>query len=211
MYVYPAFTIYLCIPIPHMLAGWFTIVSVTLAECSKVTDAAAVLAAGAKETTYLTHYGQPLHPFQRLRRESYKYQKISPSEHVQSLEKYLQAVPYTIPNGDSTTTITHPTLRHPDLNPNNIFVSSNLSIAGAIDWQYCTILPLFLHCGILHSLQNYGDSTSETLILPSLPPDFDELNENEQYAKVELLRRGHGETQPNPRRRSDQRLKHIAP
>ncbi|KAG9200433.1 Phosphotransferase enzyme [Epicoccum nigrum] len=149
---------------------------------------AAVLAAGAKkEIAYLTKYGQPLHPFQPLRRELYNYQKVSPSEHVHSLDKYLQAVPYIIPNGEST--ITRPTLKHPDLQPNNVFVSDDLSIAGLIDWQHCALLPLFLQCGIPNSLQNYGDSTSESLIPPELPQDFDEMNEHEQFKQVLLLRR----------------------
>lgn len=161
---------------------------VTFTECLIVTDPAAVLAAGAKkEIAYLTKYGQPLHPFQRLRRELYNYQKVSPSEHVHSLDKYLQAVPYIIPNSDATST--RPTLRHPDLQPNNVFVSEDLSIAGLIDWQHCALLPLFLQCGIPNSLQNYGDSTSESLIPPELPQDFDEMNESEQFEQVVLLRR----------------------
>jgi hypothetical protein len=147
-----------------------------------------VLAAGAKkEIASLTKYGQPIHPFQRLRREIYNYQKVSPSEHIQNLDEYLQIVPYIIPNGDHT--ITRPTLRHPDLQPNNIFISDDLSITSLIDWQHCALLPLFLQCGIPNSLQNYGDSTSESLILPELPHHFDDLSENEQFQEVVLLRR----------------------
>ncbi|KAL1796728.1 hypothetical protein ACET3X_005268 [Alternaria dauci] len=114
-------------------------------------------------------------------------QKVSSSEHAHSLDKYLQAVPYIIPNGDST--ITRPTLRHPDLQPNNVFVSDDLSITGLIDWQHCALLPLFLQCGIPNILQNYGDSTSESLIPPELPQDFDEMDEIEQLKQVLLLRR----------------------
>ncbi|KAF1932981.1 uncharacterized protein M421DRAFT_399461 [Didymella exigua CBS 183.55] len=65
------------------------------------------------------------------------------------LDKYLQAVPYMILNGDPT--ITCPTLRHPDLQPNNVFVLDDLSITGLIDWQHCALLPLFLQCGIPNS------------------------------------------------------------
>lgn len=157
-------------------------------ESPKVTDSAAVLAAGAeKEIAYLTKYVRPLHPFQRLRRELYNYQKISPSEHIQNLGKYLQVVPHIVPNGNPT--LTRPTLRHPDLQPNNVFVSDHLSITGLIDWQHCALLPLFLQCGIPNSLQNYGDSISESLIQPELPEDFDELSEEKQFEQVFILRR----------------------
>lgn len=104
----------------------------TFAKCLKVADPAAILIAGTKkEVAYLNKYGQPLHPLQRLRREIYNYQKVSPSKHIHSLEKYLQAVPYIIPTNNAA--ITRPTLRHPDLQPNNIFVSDNLTITSLIN------------------------------------------------------------------------------
>lgn len=158
------------------------------ANPQKVTDPVAVLVAGAKkEIAYLSRFGRPLHPIQRLHREIYNFQKLSPSEHLQSLEKYLQIVRHIAPNGDET--LTRPTLRHPDLQPNNVFVSDNLSITGLIDWQHCAALPLFLQCGIPNSLQNYGDSVSESLVLPEVPEGFDDLSEETQFEQVLLLRR----------------------
>jgi hypothetical protein len=139
------------------------------------------------ERAYLRIFGEPLHPFQRLRREIYNYQKQSPVEHVENLDKYLRVVPHLIPHDNNT--LTRPTLRHPDLQPNNVFVSDDLSITGLIDWQHCRILPLFLQCGISNSLQNYGDSVSESLTPPDLPPNFDELSDSEQLQEAELLRR----------------------
>jgi hypothetical protein len=154
----------------------------------KDTDPAAALTAGAKkEIAYLMKFGRPLHPFQRLRREIYNYQKQSHLEHLDSLDKYLRIVPLLIPNGNDT--LTRPTIRHPDLQPNNVFVLDNLEITGLIDWQHCAILPLFLQCGIPNSLQNYGDSVSESLTPPELPRNFDELSEREQFKQVVLLRR----------------------
>lgn len=148
----------------------------------------AALEAGArKEVAYLTSFGRPLHPFQRLRREIYDYHKQPPSGHLENLGKYLQIAPYLAPASNSS--LTRPTLRHPDLQPNNIFVSKDLDITGLIDWQHCTILPLFLQCGIPSSLQNYGDSVSESLTLPELPPHFDDLSDREQFEQVLLLRR----------------------
>jgi CRISPR/Cas system CSM-associated protein Csm2 small subunit len=46
-----------------------------------------------------------------------------------------------------------------------------------------------LQCGIPESLQNYGDEISESLQLPTLPNNFDELEEIEQFQQAELLRR----------------------
>lgn len=132
-----------------------------------------------KQIAHLTKFGQPLHPFQRLRREIYDYQKQSPSDHLDNLEKYLRAVPYIMPTGDDTPT--RPILRHPDLQPNNVFISDDLNIFGLIDWQHCAILPLFLQCGIPNSLQNYGDSVSESLTPPELPHNFDDVSESEQF------------------------------
>lgn len=60
--------------------------SIVLTEFSKVTDPAAALEAEAKkEISYLTTFGRPLHPFQRLHREIYGYQARSPSGHLSNL------------------------------------------------------------------------------------------------------------------------------
>lgn len=147
-----------------------------------------MLAAGArKELTCLTEYGQPLQPFQRIRREYVEYQTQHPANHMKNLEKYLQVIQYLLPHEDNS--LLRPTLRHPDLQPNNVFVSDTLEITGVIDWQHCAILPLFLQAGIPGSLQNYGDSVSETLEPPMLPDDFDDQSENEQMNHVLQLRK----------------------
>ncbi|KAI4923374.1 hypothetical protein J4E85_008411 [Alternaria conjuncta] len=152
------------------------------------TEPAAALVAGAKkEIAYLTKFGRPLHPFQHMWREIYNYQKQSPSDHLDSLEKYLQIAPYLIPHDNEV--LARPTLRHPDLQPNNIIVSDKLEITSLLDWQHCAIRPLFLQCGIPNSLQNYGDAVSESLEVPELPPNFDDLGEREQFEQAVLLRR----------------------
>lgn len=143
-------------------------------------------AAGArKEPAYLRKFGRPLHPFQRLYREDLDY-KVSPSESPHSLETYLQAVPYLLPTDDGS--LTRPILRHPDLETNNVLISDDLNTTGLIDWQHSTSLPLFLQCGIPNAFRNYGDSVSEDLIPPKLPPNFDELSEQEQSEQVSVLR-----------------------
>lgn len=104
-----------------------------------------------------------------------------------ALKKYLEIAPHLLPQGCST--LQRPTLRHPDLQPNNIFISDDMEIKGIIDWQHTTILPLFLQCAIPGSLQNYGDEISESLQVPNLPKDFDKLEDMEKFQQVELLRK----------------------
>lgn len=68
-------------------------------------------------------------------------------------------------------------------------MSDDLEIAEVIDWQHCSILPLFVQCDIPNSLQNCGDDVSESLTIPGLPPNFDDLSEKAQFEQVHLLRR----------------------
>lgn len=145
--------------------------------------------AGArKEAAYLKRFGQPLHPFQRIR-ELVNYQEQSHSTHLENLERYLRVASDLVPpNADNAT---RPSIRHPDLQQNIIFVSKSPEITGLIDRQHCTILPLFLQAGITGTLQNYGDEVSESLEEPQLPSDFDEQNETEQLRQVLLLRKRH--------------------
>lgn len=102
------------------------------------------------------------------------------------MDKYLQIAPHIMPR--DCPALYRPVIRHPDLQPNNIFVSNKLEIKGLIDWQYSTILPLFLQCGIPQSLQNYGDEISSSLQTPALLSNFDKLEEIEQSCYIELFR-----------------------
>lgn len=153
----------------------------------QVTNPTSALSAGAtKEIAYLRTFGRPLHSFQRLYREIYAYQKQAPSEHISNLNKCLQIAPHLIPPNPALTT---PTLRHPDLQPINIFISDDLRVTGLIDWHHTPILPLFLQCGIPNNLQNYADPVSQELTRPKLPPGFDELSDEKQFEQVLLLRK----------------------
>ena len=60
---------------------------------------------------------------------------------------------------------------------------------GLIDWQHCAILPLFLQCGIPAYLQNYGDSESESIIKPSLPENFKDLDEGQKAVEQEIFQK----------------------
>lgn len=65
-----------------------------------------------------------------------------------------------------------PTLRHPDLQPPNIFVSDDFKTVGLIDWQHGSILPLFLQAGVPKYWQNTSD---EPVIIakPTLPFNYE--------------------------------------
>lgn len=83
---------------------------------------------------------------------------------------------YLVPKNDS---LLRPVLRHPDLQPHNIFVSDDFNVVGLIDWQHCPVLPLFLQAGVPKYWQN---TTDEPIVLekPTLPVDYDQLNELEK-------------------------------
>ncbi|KAJ5562716.1 hypothetical protein N7535_002839 [Penicillium sp. DV-2018c] len=177
-----------CIGPDTSLALWYGRRLDLSVERGPYRDSLAVLTAAAtKEIAYLKRFGRALQPFQRLRREAYNYQPQSHLEHIMNLEKYLKVAPHLASLNRSA--LHRPVLRHPDLQPNNILVSNELEIKGLIDWQHSTVLPLFLQCGIPQNLQNYGDEISESLQIPTLPNNFNELEEKERLQHAELYRK----------------------
>ena len=52
-----------------------------------------------------------------------------------------------------------------------------LQVVSVLDWQHATILPTFLLVSMRQCLQNYDDSVSQPTTRPSLPENFDDLNE----------------------------------
>ncbi|PWY93129.1 phosphotransferase enzyme family protein [Aspergillus sclerotioniger CBS 115572] len=139
-----------------------------------------------KELVWLRAYGQPRFPFERAYRESMDYQLSDPSEHIASLESYLKIAPALLPSNE----LLRPVLRHPDLQPNNIFVSDDLDIVGLIDWQHASVLPLFLASGIQKFFQNYDDSES-LHFRPPQRPDFEDMDEEEKADAFQDFQRRH--------------------
>lgn len=152
--------------------------------------AKSVLIAGAeKELAYLDQFGSPRAPYQRFRREYYGYRKQSPSDHVRNLKHYIRLAPSLVPDDDSLNAFC---IRHPDLTESNIKVStgsSGLQILSVLDWQHTVVLPLFLHVGMPHAIQNEEDEVSRSMVKPELPDDFDRLAAEEQEEERELFRR----------------------
>lgn len=141
-----------------------------------------------KELAWMKAFGRPCLPFERAYRECMNYERSSPEEHADSLKKYLKIASYLVPQ---EARFHKPVLRHPDLQPNNIFFSENLDIVGIIDWQHCSVLPQFLAAGIPKYFQNYHDEESLQFIPPQLPPNLAEMDNEEQAEVLERFRRRH--------------------
>ena len=151
---------------------------------------AALLKAPHKELAYLKEFGQPLLPFQSMRRGGYRYEEQSPSDHFENLGRYLLIASSLVPRDPALSRFC---IRHPDLQQSNIIVSrspdSNWQVVSLIDWQHASILPLFLHAFIPERLQNYDDPISLSMTPFSLPENLDDLDEAEQNQAKEIYHR----------------------
>jgi len=143
-------------------------------------------AVGQRELIWLQKFGERRFPREPLYREFYGRQKVDPQVQIDNLLDYLKVVPHIIPEGEE---LNKPTIRHPDLSPNNVFISESGDITGVIDWQHSAILPVFLQAKIPKHFQNYGDEDSENFRPPKLPENFDSLIESEKEKEAELYRR----------------------
>ncbi|PLB44146.1 hypothetical protein P170DRAFT_513400 [Aspergillus steynii IBT 23096] len=142
-----------------------------------------------REIEFCNRYGKPRFHYERYLRQIYSFEKQLPEHHVNLLFGYLKLSPYLTPPPDHP--FSRPTLRHPDLSPNNILVNDSHEITGLIDWQHAAILPLCLCAGIPTHFQNWGDPASATLGKPEveLPDNFDQLDEREQACVRETIRK----------------------
>ncbi|KAF2437966.1 kinase-like protein [Karstenula rhodostoma CBS 690.94] len=152
-------------------------------------DSCLVLQAPAeKELAWLSAYGRPRFPFERAYRETFNYEKQNPEEHANSLREYIRLAPHLVPTSSK---LNLPVLRHPDLQPNNIFIDDDLSITGLIDWQHAVVLPTFLAAGIPNVFQNYDDEESMSFTPPQLPADLESMDEDDRATAQEQFRRRH--------------------
>ncbi|PYI30037.1 phosphotransferase enzyme family protein [Aspergillus indologenus CBS 114.80] len=112
-----------------------------------------------------------------------------PETYIDLLNKYLKLVPYLI-HKDNTSPFNQPTLRHPDLNPNNIFISPDTgAISCIIDWQHSKIEPRFLTAGYPRVFESPDPEQSFELIEPTLPTDYEAMPAEEKVAADEIYRR----------------------
>lgn len=101
---------------------------------------------------------------------------IYPSEHISLLSRFLQLAPYIIRPGSYSA----PTLRHPDLSLSNILLApGSTKIISIIDWQDAVIFPRFMQAGY-PAFCEHDSSQPQSLRIPSLPDDFDEMGIEQQ-------------------------------
>jgi len=103
-----------------------------------------------------------------------------PDEVLTLLERYLQLSPAMIPHLSPDEDIHSPTLWHPDLHLDNIFVDSeSKQITRIIDWQSAAVMPFFYQGGIARMFQCPWTVADDTNI-PELPANYDALPADEQ-------------------------------
>jgi hypothetical protein len=95
--------------------------------------------------------------------------------------------PHLIPTSPE---LNFPILRHPDIQPNSIFIDKDCRVTGLVDWQHATRLPTFLAAGIPNAFQNYTDPESRSFKPPHLPANLDSLDDLERtQAQEQFWRR----------------------
>jgi len=101
------------------------------------------------------------------------------------LNEYLKVASYLLPTDRS---ILSAYLWHNDLHSDNIFVNPQepTEITCLIDWQSAHVEPLFMQAGHPSFLDFEGPKL-EGLDAPSLPNDFDDMNEIQQRRAKSLL------------------------
>ena len=154
--------------------------------CSDIDTLRVLRAPAEKELSWIRAYAQPRYPFHRQYREAFQYKKQDSAIHTASLEKYLRVAPHLVPKSPE---LNFPTLRHPDIQPNNIFIDKDYRVTGLVDWQHATALPAFLAAGLPSSFQNYSDPESVSFAPPRLPIDLDSLDEAQRAQADEQFRR----------------------
>lgn len=113
-------------------------------------------------------------------------------QHIALLQKWAAIAPAVLPES----IYCMPTLSHPDLHADNIFVTDTdpMSITSIIDWQGASVLPLFeSEMPKFLNHQVFGSqfkhiSISDNLEKPVLPDNFNTLGDEDQYqATAEFL------------------------
>lgn len=140
---------------------------------------------GKKEEEWTLRYGKPTEP-------DFPHNGIfpgekKPEEHLDLLQKYFALVPYLLPQEPASR---RPTLRHPDLNLNNIFISPDSgAVSCIIDWQHTALKPRVLVAGYPRAFENPDPEEPPNLKEPSLPDNCGSLTSEAKAEADELYRR----------------------
>ena len=108
-----------------------------------------------------------------------------PQDMLSLIDRYLQLTPAMVPPRLVEDVDIHsPTLWHPDLHPNNIFVDpESRKISHIIDWQSASILPLFYHHHVPTVIKHHGPASTTLNDLnswPKPPPNYHSLSPDEK-------------------------------
>jgi hypothetical protein len=133
-----------------------------------------VEAMAANEKLYITTHARPRMNYHRSLTES-----ELPDEVLDLLNRYLHLSPAMVP--PLGTVDTHsPTLWHPDLHLDNVFVDpDSKKITRIIDWQSASVKPFFYQCGVARMFLCPWTIANENT-LPKLPDNYGTLEADEQ-------------------------------
>jgi hypothetical protein len=85
-----------------------------------------------------------------------------------------------------------PTLWHPDLHLDKVFVNpESKQITHVIDWQSATILPFSYQCGVAPMFSHKGLVSNGMTVLPKRPENHHSLEQDEKEKIDNLIRREH--------------------
>ncbi|KAK2841602.1 hypothetical protein FQN49_006094 [Arthroderma sp. PD_2] len=115
--------------------------------------------------------------------------KQDPQKYISLLQRYQTLASSLLPK-DKSSPLNQPTLRHPDLNPNNILVSPDTcAVSCIIDWQHTVIEPRLLAAGYPPAFENPETDEPRGVEEPQLPSDYVTLSSEEKAEADELYRR----------------------
>ncbi|OBU00470.1 Phosphotransferase enzyme [Pseudogymnoascus verrucosus] len=143
-------------------------------------------AIGTKELELTRRFGKPLE--NEFPHGDMLEGKIAPEAYIELFDKYLALSSYLLPKSRDNL-LNRPTLRHPDLNPTNIFVSDECEVSCIIDWQHTTVLPFLLAAGNPPIFENPDPTPPKDYVAPTLPENYASLNPDEKEYADELHRR----------------------
>lgn len=126
------------------------------------------------EMQFVKTHGRPRMNYHRSSTEP-----EAPDELLDLLHRYLKLAPAMVPPVGSEETHL-PTLWHPDLHLNNVFVDpGSRQITRIIDWQSTAVMPFFYQCDIPRMIKNPG-GVSNNWDTPELPDNYDSLDQSEK-------------------------------
>lgn len=103
-----------------------------------------------------------------------------PKQVLDLLDRYLQLAPAMTPPQSAHDTHS-PTLWHPDLHLDNVFVDpESKRITHIIDWQSASVLPLFHHSGVPTMFRHKGPVSDDMKVWPKRPENYRNLERDER-------------------------------